>query len=57
MKYDVTVFYHTKRSRIALSMEVDADNAEDAGDIARSRATKGYPARVWVATRVSEADA
>jgi hypothetical protein len=54
-KYRVDVGYKTKREAISLGMEIEAFNDTEAGEIAEAKVLKGYPARKWVFTRVSEA--
>lgn len=53
-KYHVEVGYRTKRGGVALGMDVEAFDPEQAEEIAERKALKGYPARKWCYTKVSE---
>lgn len=53
-KYRVEVAYRTKREGFCVGMTVDAFNDTDAADIAEAKVLKGYPARKWIFTHVSE---
>lgn len=54
--YRVEIGYRTKRRGVALGMTVKAFNDEEAEQIARDKAIKGYPARKWCYSDVREAD-
>jgi len=55
-KYHVEVGYRTKRGGVALGMEVEAFGPEEAEEIAERKTLKGYPARKWCYTKVSESN-
>lgn len=54
-KYRVEIGYQTKRESISIGMTVDAFNDDEAEEIARAKVLKGYPARKWLYTRITEA--
>lgn len=55
-KYYVEVAYRTKRGGVSVGMTVDAFNDSEATEIAEKAVLKGYPARKWVYTRVTESE-
>jgi hypothetical protein len=49
-KWRVELGYRTKRGGVALGMTIDADNADDAEEIAKAKHIAPYRARKWVYT-------
>lgn len=53
--YHVDVAYKTKRQAVCFGMTVEAFGPDEAEEIARNRVLKGYPARKFCWSKVSEA--
>jgi hypothetical protein len=53
-KYRVEVAYQTKRGGVCVGMEVEAENEDAAQTQGEEKILKGYPARKWAYTLVSE---
>lgn len=52
--YNVEIFYRTKRNGTACGMMVEAFGPDEAEEIARDHVLKGYPARQWVGSNITE---
>jgi hypothetical protein len=53
--YHVTIGYRTKRSSVAIGMDVEAFNDNEAEQIAHDHVLKGFPARKWSFTKIGPA--
>lgn len=54
-KYRVEIAYSTKRGGVCVGMEVDAFGPDEAVEIGRDKVLKGYPARKFRWSTVTEA--
>jgi hypothetical protein len=50
--YRCEVAYYTKRGGVFLGMTIEACDEDEAMELAKAKALKGYPARRWAYTSV-----